>query len=351
MSAKDILQKITNEDIIDILIDLGSRPPKMTGNCYIFTTVCHHHNGGGTKYKLYYYINTKSFHCFSECGHMSNIFNVVMHSKQCDFKEAYRYVCSFLNIETNILKYGFEEDKVDNSFIDLFKIEKEKAENIIIRDKSVLNRFRELYHHSWIDDHIDTKVMKLFDIRFDVLNNAIIIPHYNIDNELIGIRARYLNEDMVESGRKYMPITIDNVLYNYPTSVNLYGLNINKENIKKYKRVTIGESEKFVMQHRSYYEDSTAVALSGSSISEYQMRMLLDLGVETVVIALDKEFENKEQEQEYINKVNKTFVLKLMRYFQVEIIWDRENLLGYKSSPTDAGIEIYERLYKTRITI
>ena len=351
MSAKDILQKITDEDIIDILIDLGSRPPKMTGNCYIFTTVCHHHNGGGTKYKLYYYINTKSFFCYSECGHMSNIFNVVMNAKQCDFKEAYRYVCSFLNIETNILRYGFEEDKVDNSFIDLFKIEKEKAENIIIRDKSVLNRFRELYHHSWIKDHISTDVMKLFDIRFDVLNNAIIIPHYNINNELIGIRARNLSDEKIELGMKYIPITIDGVLYNYPTSVNLYGLNINKENIKKYKRVTIGESEKFVMQHRSYYEDSTAVALSGSFISEYQMKMLLDLGVETVAIALDKEFENEEQEKEYANKVNRNFVLKLMQYFQVEIIWDREDLIGYKSSPTDEGKEIYERLYLNRLIV
>ena len=351
MSVKDILQKITDEDIIDILIDLGSRPPKMAGNCYIFTTVCHRHNGGGTKYKLYYYVNTKSFHCYSECGHMSNIFNVVMHSKQCDFKEAYKYICDFLKIGNNILKYGFEEEKIDNSFINRFEIDKEKAEHIQIRDKSVLNRFRELYHHSWIKDHISINVMKLFDIRFDVLNNAIIIPHYNINNELIGIRARNLSEDKIELGMKYIPITIDGVLYNYPTSVNLYGLNINKENIKKYKRVTIGESEKFVMQHRSYYEDSTAVALSGSSISEYQMRMLLDLGVETVVIALDKEFKNEEQEKDYVNKVNKSFVLKLMRYFQVEIIWDREGLLEYKSSPTDYGVAIYEKLYEKRIII
>lgn len=350
MNAKDIINRMTADDVVAILEDLGSRPPRITGADMLFTTVCHRHNGG-RKHKLHYHADTKSFFCYSECGHLSNIFNVVMSAKQCDFKEAYKYICDFLKIGNNILKYGFEEEKIDNSFINRFEIDKENAEHIQIRDKSVLNRFRELYHHSWIKDHISINVMKLFDIRFDVLNNAIIIPHYNINNELIGIRARNLSEEKIELGMKYIPITINGVLYNYPTSINLYGLNINKENIKKYKRVTIGESEKFVMQHRSYYEDSTAVALSGSSISEYQMRMLLDLGVETVVIALDKEFENGEQEKDYVNKVNRSFVLKLMRYFQVEIIWDRESLLEYKSSPTDYGVAIYEKLYEKRIII
>lgn len=347
MSAKDVLDRISHDDIVDILTDLGSKPPRPVNDGYLFTSVCH----DGRKHKLHYRFENKSFHCYSNCGHMSNIFNVVMNAKQCEFKEAYKYICEFLKIGTSILRYGFEEEKTDNSFINRFEIDKEKAEKIQIRDESVLNRFRRLYHHTWIRDHINIDVMKLFNIRFDILNNAIIIPHYNINNELIGIRARYLSEEMVESGRKYMPITIDNILYNYPTSVNLYGLNINKDNIRKYKRITIGESEKFVMQHRSYYEDSTAVALSGSSISEYQMRMLLDLGVETVVIALDKEFENQEQEKEYADKVNRSFVLKLMQYFTVEIIWDRENLIGYKDSPTDRGKEIYERLYKERIII
>ena len=348
MDYKEAVSRMTDEDVVTILCDLGSDYPREARNSLIFQTVCH----GGEKHKLYYYRDTKAFQCYSNCGHFSNIFNVVMQAKDCSFGEAYKYVCEKLGYYfSSTLRYGFQEESIDNSFINRFEVEKEKVESIIIRDPVVLKRFRDLYHHTWVEDNISTRVMRLFGIKYDILDNAIIIPHYNMNGDLIGIRARYLNEDMVAAGRKYMPITIDNILYNYPTSLNLYGLNINKENIIKYKRVVIGEAEKFVMQHRSYYEDSVAVALNGSTLSEYQVHMLLDLGVETVVLALDKEFDNPEDEKKYKEKINRTFISKLLPYFTVEIIWDQKGLLDLKDSPTDKGKAVYEQLYSDRIIL
>lgn len=346
-----MINQMSDEDVITILSDLGSNYPKEARNSLMFQTVCHH----GEKHKLCYYKDTKSFQCYSNCGHFSNIFSLVMHSKDCSFGEAYKHVCDRIGYySSSILQYGFKEELVDNSFINKFRQVKKnnpKEESIIIRDPVVLKRFRDLYHHTWVEDNIDINVMKLFGIKYDILDNAIIIPHYNQDGELIGIRARYLNEYMVASGKKYMPITIDDVLYNYPTSLNLFGLNVNKENIIKYKRVVIGEAEKFVMQHRSYYEDSTAVALNGSSLSDYQVQMLIDLGVETVVLALDKEFNNEEEEKKYKEKINKAFISKLFPYFTVEIIWDQHNVLDLKDAPTDKGKEVYEKLYNERIIL
>lgn len=347
MRAKDIIDRMSDDDVIEILLDLGSRYPKSVNDDLLFQTVCH----CGRKHKLHYHKDNKSFYCYSNCGSISNIFNLVMKVKDCSFDESYKYICNKLNITFSILdRHGFQEEN-DNSFIDKFKIQKEHLEPPKIRDESVLNQFRDLYHHTWIKDHISVEVMKMFNIKFDILNNAIIIPHYNINGELIGIRARYLNDYMIESGKKYMPITINDVLYNYPTSMNLYGLNINKDNIKKYKHVIIGEAEKFVMQHRSIYEDSTAVALNGSALSQYQIDLLLELGVETVVLGLDKEFETDEEEEKYKMKINKSFVMKLIQYFRVEIIWDRHNYIGLKDSPLDKGPTIYKKLYNERIIL
>ena len=40
-----------------------------------------------------------------------------------------------------------------------------------------------------------------------------------------------------------------------------------------------------------------------------------------------------------------------IQYVDVSVIWDTENLLGYKDSPTDLGKEIFLRLYKNRTRI
>lgn len=351
MDAKEVLEIITTEDIINIMYELGSCSPKKASDGYLFQTICHNDPGEG-KYKLHYHNKSKTFFCYTHCGHLSNIFNLVMKVLNYTFSEAFRYVCNKLGLRiSTTLKYGFNENKVDNSFIQKFKIKKEEQLEIILRDPNVLNKYWNLYHHTWIEEYISINIMKVFNIKFDISRNRIIIPHYDIDGNLIGIKARHLEKYMIETGKKYMPITINDVLYNYPTSMNLFGLNINKENIKRYKKIIIGESEKFVMQHRSFYDDSIAAALNGSSLSKFQIQILRDLGVESVVLALDKEFENEEQEEIYKNKINKSFISKLHQYFNIEIIWDTEDLLDFKNSPTDKGKKTWERLYKKRIIL
>lgn len=348
MNVRDIIENMTTEEVCYILEELGSAPPKEARDGLLFQTVCH----CGAKHKLHYRYDNKSFFCYSECGSISNIFNLVMEVKCISFGEAYRYITKLLGISSNVsMSYGFKEEKIDNSFFNKFHVKETVVEELELRDEKVLNNFWDIIHQSWLDDGISIETMKRFNIKFDLLSNAIIIPHYDINGRLIGIRARNLNQNVVDAGMKYIPITYNGILYNYPTSLNLFGLNQNKENIKKYKKAIIGESEKFVMQHVTMYEDSVAVALNGSSLSEYQIKMLLDLGVESIVLALDKEFENEEEEERYKAKINRSFLTKLLPYFTVEIIWDRFGLLELKDAPTDKGKEIFEKLYKERIIV
>lgn len=347
MTPKQITEMLSNEDVINILSDLTEKHPRKHKNGLIFMTdICH----GGDSFKLYYYSESKTFHCFSGCNKHYSIFDLIKKKLDCDFPQAYEYVCMKLGISVSAFSTGFHERRVDNSFINRFKKQKQEH-HVEIRDKSVLNSFYNMCHQSWINDHITIETMLKFGIKFDIEGYRIIIPHYDINNNLIGVRCRNLKPELVAEGKKYMPIVVNEILYNYPTSMNLYGINFNKDNIRKYKKVIILESEKGVLQHKSFYDNSIAVAISGSSLHSYQIELLRNLEVEEVIIALDKEFTNEIEEEEYKAKIQNSFINQLSPYFNVSIIWDTQNKLEHKMSPTDKGKEVFEELYKNKIMV
>jgi len=88
--------------------------------------------------------------------------------------------------------------------------------------------------------------MKTFNILYYDRQNKIVIPHYDMNNNLIGIRGRALNEEDLVYG-KYMPIQIEGQMCAHPLGYNLYGLNMNKDNIKLASIAIVFEGEKSVL--------------------------------------------------------------------------------------------------------
>ena len=73
------------------------------------------------------------------------------------------------------------------------------------------------------------------------------------------------------------------------------------------KKAVIFESEKAVLQMDSFFkEKSVAVAVCGSNLSKMQMKMLLSLGVEEVILAMDKQYDTKESEENLPYTTQKT---------------------------------------------
>ena len=354
MRLGDIINNLQKEDIINILEELGSNHRDLNSNTIAFQTICHNEPGEG-KYKLIYYHETHTFHCFTECSCSYGLIELIAKVLGLTNGQAINWLYKTLNINVGFnIEEGFEIPKSDISFIKRFEKKETKNEILEERDASVLSRFHKLYHKSWIEENITKDAMRHFGILFDVYENRIIIPHYDIDGRLIGIKVRNLIQRLVDAGKKYMPLTYNGDLYNYPTSLNLYGIFENKEAIKKFKTVILFESEKSVLQHYSFYgDDSVAVAISGSAFSDYQIDLLNSLGVENVIIAVDKEFKeiNDTQDWRYRLKVKKMFVEKLTTMFNVQIVWDLENELEEKMSPTDRGKEVWENLYSKRISV
>lgn len=84
-----IRSNLTEEDIIKILVELGSIDPlkDKEGNL-IFTTVCHN----GDNHKLYYYNESKIFHCYSGCQKNYDIYELVMKVNKFTFPQSLKYV-------------------------------------------------------------------------------------------------------------------------------------------------------------------------------------------------------------------------------------------------------------------
>lgn len=347
MDAEQIVQTLNENDIFDILLDLNANPV-MTNNAIICRTICHHDEGGSNK--LYYYYNTRAWVCYTHHCKIGNIFNLIMMAKDCKFIEAYNYICEKFGISRS----NNHEERLDMAFFDKFKIYQEEPTILTPINKDILQVYHKYAYQGWLDEFISFKAMDKFDILFNVGYNRIIIPHYDLQGNLVGIRRRNLNESDIAFG-KYSPEIYNKKQYAHPLGSNLYGYTANKEIINKSKKIIIFESEKAVMQLYSYNCELGGIALCGSSLTDIQFKLLLDViiqnDIEEVVIALDKEWIELGDKLElfYQEKIRKMFIDKLLLYTNVSVIWDICNLLEYKDAPTDKGKDVWWELYTNRI--
>ena len=87
IDIKDVLKKLTDEHIIEIMLELGCNYPTYSSrpNEMVFNSLCH--EGGESKLKLYCYSNEEvhRFHCYI-CLFSGNICDVIMHIRHCSFE-------------------------------------------------------------------------------------------------------------------------------------------------------------------------------------------------------------------------------------------------------------------------
>lgn len=358
MNAKELKQFLTEDQIIIIVESLGSYMTNRTQKDIIFTTFCCH---GGNSHKLYYSIEYKSFLCYTNCGQIGSVFDLVMSNKGYTLHEAYMYVCNLLGIST--LKEGFSpdiatDDIIDDwSFINSYKRKKTTKTTIKSNfyDEKILNIFQDIYTSEWRNDGISNEVMKTFEIKYCTLKQSIIIPHRDINGGLVGVRQRNLLDESIDTFGKYCPFYIHGITYKHPLGEHFYGLHINKKCIQRVKKVMLVESEKGVLQAGTLFgiNNNFTLGLSGNKVSSHQRDLLMSLGVEEVIIALDRQYVNVGDVEYYkwVEHLQKHVIQPLVTYFKVYVIWDMENLLDYKDSPLDKGRETLLKLMKQKIYV
>ena len=188
-------------------------------------------------------------------------------------------------------------------------------------------------------------------IRYNPGSQGIIIPHFDINNNLVGIRERTLIKENETNG-KYKPAILNAKMYNHPLAFNLYNINNSKENIKKIRKVIVFEGEKSCLLYASYFgiDSDISVACCGSSLSTFQINTLLSLGIDEMIIAFDKQYQEigDEEFKSWIKKL-KQISQKVRKFTQVSFIFDTEKILGYKDSPIDNGKDKFLYLLSNRL--
>ena len=371
---EDIKNNLTINQIYDFLVDAGGEP-QIHGDIIISRTICHNPPGLGS-FKLYYYDNTKLFKCFTQCSDTFDIFDLALKIKRLageqiiywskdaiqtsrpwDLPDAVRYIAIYYGLEAP--NENFSENRIELQDWQIFsKLEAKKLQknrNQIVSLKVFKDDFLKNMPQPkiipWIKEGITPEIMKIHNIYYDPKNQGIIIPHYDIDNNLIGVRERTLIKENEIYG-KYRPAILNGKMYNHPLSFNLYNINHSKKAISIYKKAIVFEGEKSCLKYASYFgiENDISVATCGQTLLNFQLQLLYNCGAKEIIIAWDREGENDNKEQ-YIQKFYNLYN-KYKNMYLLSFIYDKNGqYLDYKMSPIDAGKDVFLQLYKERIIL
>lgn len=367
-----ILDSLTEDDIIKVVMSLGSQEPKRDnqGNL-IFQTICHNKPGADASWKLYYYKPDEEhkrglFHCYTGCSDSFDILELILRAKRTQGSNFTFYkAVTYLAITTgktaltvaDIDTTGGEPIE-DFSWITKLKNAKKKvrsAPQLKEINPNILETFCYDPLEFWLSEGITREALNRFSISYYGLTNQIVIPHFDINGKLIGIRGRYLDQTDVERIGKYVPLQINNQFLAHNLGQNLFGVDVAKGAIQRMRKVMIVESEKACLQSYSMYGDNSfTVGLCGSNITQTQVKILSALNVSTIYLHLDREYHkaNSYEATTYFNKlVGKIAKLNLTNYFKVYILLDSTEEIGYKQNAFDYGKDVVERIIDERILV
>lgn len=360
---KEVRNKLIIDNIFELLSEWGGEP-QYTDFGIISSTICHNPPGEGSR-KLYYYKNTDLFICYSGgCGSF-DIFQLLIKvariqwNKEYDLNAAVRYIAikfglagySELNEEDTLIDW-----KTFDSYDRLQDFEV-KDYHITLKpyDMTILTRLNyQVRIKPWEDEGISREAMRNALIGYFPPTAQITIPHFDVNNNFIGLRGRTLVKEDAERYGKYRPMVIGRKQYNHPLGMNLYNLNNSKDNIRKVGIAIVFESEKSTLHYQSFFgiDNDISVACCGSNISAYQVQALLDQGAKEMVIAFDRQWQEKNDDEykHWIKNLEKLHD-RYKNNIDVSIIYDRDMITGYKDSPVDLTADIFLELFKNRVRL
>lgn len=349
---KDLVkQQLDIEDINSLLEELGGEP-ELYDDKIIAKTICHN----GDSHKLYYYDNTALFHCYTHCGDAFDIFDLVSKVKDIDLNTSVFYIVNFFNLQHKI------DEVEDENLTEDWKLFKkyQNINDIIVNndkielpsiDPVVIAHYPQPRYSNWEKEFISKEVCDYMNIRYNPISGGILIPHYDENGRMIGVRERTLLQENEKYG-KYRPIKLGGKMRNHPLGFNLYGLDKAKDRINELGVAMVFESEKAVLQTMSYLgtKNNIAVGMCGSSLSNYQFHLLLDAGAKEICIGIDRDFKELYDDEYFkvLRKMEKMYQ-KYSPSCNISFMFDTKGLTGYKMSPTDCGKNIFMDLWRERL--
>nr|DAH60731.1 MAG TPA: DNA primase [Caudoviricetes sp.] len=345
-----IKSSITDDAIITLMDSMGIPLVSANSQYQLYPSACHHSDWERHKNKLYYYVQSQRWHCYSCTGDWDTI-GLVQHLRKCTFNQAIDYICSTLSI--NATELDIRQD-VDNWQCDLRRwlpnADYDEPAELTAYDPAILAAFDHLYPTDWLEYGITRDSMDKFGIGWYGRQACISIP-VMMNGQLVGVRGRYTRRQDVDKG-KYRPLSLlDGTVLKFPSSGCLYGLDQNKSVIEKSRQVLLFESEKSVLKAPSYGINN-ALAVFGSNISKRHIEMLLALGVNDVVLCFDSDYRQVgDDDFKFFVAKMKKLASKLRPYFSTSIVYNNQGYDAYKCNIMDLPYDKAMKLYESRAII
>ena len=305
--------------------------------------------------KLYFYKDSQIYFGYTS-SRSYDIISLVqtrlsLLKQPCSFLDACQFILDTTNINPDSISRVKKEGHVyDWSNLERFIRVRKYGNQLSEYNRNIIDTLPPLYPQAWIDEGISEETMDKYQIRYYERCNQTVIPCFDDEARLVGVRVRNWDKDRVEQA-KYMPlVTLDGQCYKFNTNQVFYGINYNKPEIERTGKVIIVESEKAVMKLDTYMgRHNIALGMYGSNLGIQRRNQLLKMGVNTVSYVVDNDFIGQDDAffEQWREKIQH-FIKLWDGFCRVEIVWDNLGLLGPKENATDRTKEVWEQLWENR---
>lgn len=377
INFRKLKQNLTTNQIIEIVESLGANVYSQNNQEVVFYSCCHHLLPMEHKPKLYYYIDTQSFFCYS-CSSAFDIIALVrerwrLENKDFTFMDIVDYIMRIAGIELESVQRLVPRMKENVRWQDIlgkYSHIKNNESPLKKWDKHILDFFEEVYPLDWVEEGISLETMYHYNIKYYRLRNQTVIPCYDEHNDLVGIRVRNWQP---QSNSKYDSLKtladfetcssnkdakkqteIYGTDFKFPTNRILYGLNVNQYAIEAKKKVIIVESEKAVLKSHTWYgHNSIATSLFGSFLNNKRRNMLLKKEIDEVIIVPDYDYASTKNKTSYTRWWDKQMKIaqKFAGFCPVSIVMNYKNYVPHKDNAFDVSKTKFEILMAQRQNI
>lgn len=340
MTISELKEYIFKNDKIEFVLEsLGCHNIKhVDKHDYFSASFPDGDNPQGVNIRNNEYLNYRSFSRNVSYDDGKDIIDLVEYITKKNFVDSVKHLHSILGLEYRWQKKPQKpQNKIDPLYI-FKKIKRSKqrvdVEEIHVLDEEVLDEYVPLLHIDWLRQGITERTRKKFGLAYSYKRKRVIIPMRAWSTgELLGINARttVANHDELGIKKYYISPT-------YQKGLNLFGLYENYDAIQKAGYVVVYEAEKSVLKRDSMC-DSTGVALSGHTITDEQVRILIGLNVD-IIISMD----NDVPLEEIRHMASKFYHVRNVYY-----TYDKWGLMGKKDSIADMPNKIFDFFMKYKI--
>ena len=297
-------------------------------------------NKSGVIIKNNSYLNYYSYSRNINVDEGKDLFYLIQVTKKLTFAETMKYVHKLLG-----LRYTFKKEKSKEEIIEKYNplaifqnVEKRrKSVNVLdfeLLDENTLDDYEPTIHIDLFREGITKRAIDRYGLCYSYkYKRSYFVHRYWATGEIIGMNGRTSIENAEELGIDKYYLTPG-----MPKSINLYGLYENYDAIQKAGYVVVYESEKSVCKRSSLLDD-TGVAISGHTLSDEQIRILIGLNVD-IIISMDNDVPLQEVRH---------MCESMWRSRNIYYTLDKHNLLPPKSSIAYAPNKVFEFIMKYKV--